>query len=251
MIEKIGALPRLEHFGPEAEQLGNTYLEARIEREDAETEQRRLQTDGGKTAAAADIALADEAFKAGKAKMPGTPNAAKYTDDVARAAARLRVAKIAEQEAGEDLYRALVAARDQAAISADAALDQAADDHSKAIAAVMATRGRLLAAEVTRRYVDGVEHAAEYDAGNPSRRHESSRPEFVWPVKPATRPTVRRVGDRLIHLGTGHVDDIENGLAALRQEIDLVFLRPDTGHANASEDTPEGEQRQFKAAGDA
>lgn len=234
---KIGAYPpRIEHFGPEAVRLGEALAAARVEVEDAKAEQRRLEFDAGKTASLADQALADRAFAAGK-PMPGTPNAGAYKAAVVEAGARLRAALVAETEADEALFLALVDNVDTAADAADLTLDQAADAHRAALDALAASRARLLAAEGARRYVDGVDQAASYAP--------TDRWDLTFPIGPAGRPA-KRNGNYLMPMRV-RVEDIDKGLTALRDEIEICCLRPDHGPVVATPGTPDAE-RQFASS---
>lgn len=237
---KIGAFPRLLHFGPEAVRLGEVLSTARIEAEDAQAELRRLESDAGRSAEEADRALADECFAAGK-PMPGTPNKAAHDAAVIEAGARLRAAQAAEVNADEALYRALKAGVDQAADAADVGLDEAAEAHREAIEAVIASRARLLEAEAARRYVDGVHKAIDFER-RAAEGDYTARPEFVWPLHPAARPP-KRTGQWITHENT-RTEDIDRGISAMLHEIGLTMLRPDEGPALASPDTPLRE-RQF------
>lgn len=243
---KIGAFPRLDHYGPEAVRLGEALAGARCEREDAVAEDRRLALDAGKSAEASDLAAADEAFRAGHAMPPADEHTDAYRASVVLAGARLRAARAAEAEADAALYAELAANIDRAAESADAALTGAADDHREAIAALVASRAALLQAEQDRRYVDGVSNAIDYEAGRRDR-YETSRPEFVYPLAPTGRPHLR-IGNRVIHMGNGHLQDIDKGIAALHEEIPLVFIRPESDHSPADLPTPTEGAGQAEAA---
>lgn len=229
---KIGAYGRLDHYGPETERLGEVLAAARAEVEDAKAAERALAISGSKAAEAADKALADQAFANGE-PMPGTPNMAAYQAAVIEAGARLRAARIAEAKADEALFLALVDNVDTAEAAADVALEEAADAHRKAIDALAASRARLLAAEQARRYVDGVRQAASYKPTDPWSQ--------TFPIGPAQRPA-KRNGNFLMPMRV-RIEEIDKGLAAIRDEIEVCLLKPDETPAQATEQTPASERR--------
>ena len=227
---RIGLVPNPEFYGPEVAKLYDVLGDCRVESTDVLAEQKALVLDNGKTADALDQKLADDAYREGR-PAPGRPNREAYEAKVIENGARLRAAIAAEATADAALFVALAENYGQAVEPADAALDQAADDIRKAVEVIKTARARLHRAENARRYIDGVAEAAAYKG--------DQRWDAVFPVAAAQRPP-KRNGQYLMPMRV-KVEDIDRGLAAILEEVEICQLRPDTAPVQALPDTPASE----------